>query len=65
MARVDSDDREPTGDRDGAGEGERWALVREQRRPKYLNEDAADGVWRVTVAVDRRGAKTRVTGGAL
>ena len=44
---------------------QRWALVREQRRPKVLNEDAADGVWPATIAGDRRGAKRRVAGGEI
>ena len=44
---------------------QRWAVVREQRRPKVLNEDAADGVWPATVAGDRRGAKSRVAGGEI
>ena len=44
---------------------QRWALVREQRRPKVLNEDAADSIWPATVAGDCRGAKSRVAGGEI
>jgi len=67
VARVDGDDREPAGDRESRRR--RWmqrsALVRNQRRPNRLKEDAADSNWAVTVAGDRRGAKSRVAGGEI
>jgi len=44
---------------------QRWAMVREQRRPNSHNEDAADGGWEATIAGERRGAKSSVAGGEI